>query len=46
MAAGLAVVPIGRSYAFDDIVQAHADMESGAVTGKLVVTTGSARYGR
>ncbi|MGL5247145.1 MAG: zinc-binding dehydrogenase, partial [Brooklawnia sp.] len=46
VAAGLAVVPIGRSYAFDDIVQAHADMESGAVTGKLVVTTGSARYGR
>jgi NADPH2:quinone reductase len=36
---GDVAVPIGRVYAFDDIVQAHADMESGAVTGKLVVTT-------
>lgn len=41
VAAGEAAVPIGRTYNFDDIVQAHADMESGAVAGKLVVTTNS-----
>lgn len=40
VAAGEAVVPLGRTYAFEDIVQAHADMESGAVAGKLVVVTG------
>lgn len=33
-------VPIGRIYPFDDIVRAHADMEAGAVAGKLVVTVG------
>lgn len=38
--AGRVTVPIGRVYAFDDIVQAHADMESGAAPGKLVVTVG------
>jgi NADPH2:quinone reductase len=38
VAAGEVRVPIGRVYAFEDIVQAHADMESGAVPGKLVVT--------
>ncbi|NQX28902.1 zinc-binding dehydrogenase [Microbacteriaceae bacterium VKM Ac-2854] len=37
VAAGEASVPIGRVYGLDEIVQAHADMESGAVTGKLVV---------
>lgn len=36
---GTASVPIGRVYRLDEIVQAHRDMESGAVTGKLVVTT-------
>lgn len=36
--AGRVTVPIGRVYAFDDIVQAHADMESGSAPGKLVVT--------
>jgi NADPH2:quinone reductase len=39
VAAGDVRVPIGRVYAFEDIVQAHADMETGAVPGKLVVTT-------
>ena len=38
--AGQVTVPIGRVYAFDDIVQAHADMESGSAPGKLVVTVG------
>jgi NADPH:quinone reductase-like Zn-dependent oxidoreductase len=35
--AGTATVPIGRTYQLEDIVQAHRDMEAGAVTGKLVV---------
>lgn len=39
VAAGDATVPIGRTYRLDEIAQAHADMEAGAVTGKLVVTT-------
>jgi NADPH:quinone reductase len=39
VAAGQAVVPIGRVYSFDDIVQAHRDMEANRVSGKLVVTT-------
>jgi NADPH2:quinone reductase len=38
VATGEVRVPIGRVYGFDDIVQAHADMENGAVAGKLVVT--------
>jgi NADPH2:quinone reductase len=38
VAAGEVAVPIGRTYRFDDIQSAHADMESGLVTGKLVVT--------
>ncbi|SMH43988.1 NADPH:quinone reductase [Rathayibacter oskolensis] len=37
--AGTATVPIGRTYALDDIADAHRDMEAGTVTGKLVVTT-------
>lgn len=37
--AGDAVVPIDRVYRFDQIVEAHAAMESGRTTGKLVVTT-------
>jgi NADPH2:quinone reductase len=36
---GEAVVPIDRVFAFDQIVEAHAAMEDGAVAGKLVVTT-------
>ena len=39
VAAGTATVPIAKIYALDDIVQAHRDMENGARSGKLVVTT-------
>ena len=39
VAAGTAIVPIGRAYRFDQIVQAHADMEANGVSGKLVVLT-------
>ena len=39
VAAGTAVVPIGRVYRLDQIVQAHADMETNQVSGKLVVLT-------
>lgn len=38
VAAGTATVPIDRVYAFEEIARAHADMESGVATGKLVVT--------
>jgi NADPH:quinone reductase len=37
--AGTAAVPIGRTYRFDQIVEAHADMEASRVSGKLVVLT-------
>ena len=36
---GTASVPIGRVYTFDEIVQAHTDMEESRASGKLVVTT-------
>ena len=36
--AGRVSVPIGKVYRFDEIVQAHQDMEDGSVSGKLVVT--------
>ena len=36
---GEVTVPIHRTYAFDDIVEAHRDMEAGRAIGKLVVTT-------
>jgi NADPH:quinone reductase len=39
VAAGSAAVPIGRVYRFDEIVQAHSDMEGNRVSGKLVVLT-------
>lgn len=39
VAAGTAVVPIDRTYRFDQIVEAHTEMEAGNTTGKLVVTT-------
>ena len=39
VAAGTAVVPVGRVYRFDQVVQAHADMEASRVSGKLVVLT-------
>lgn len=37
VASGSAVVPIGRVYALDEIVEAHADMEAGRLVGKGVV---------
>ena len=37
VAAGQAVVPLDRTYRFDQIVQAHRDMEAGVATGKFVV---------
>jgi NADPH:quinone reductase len=37
VAAGTAVVPVGRVYRLDEIVQAHADMEANRMSGKLVV---------
>jgi NADPH:quinone reductase len=37
VAAGRAVVPVARVYAFDDIVRAHTDMAADRVAGKLVV---------
>jgi NADPH2:quinone reductase len=37
VAAGDAVVPIHRPYRLDEIADAHADMETGRATGKLVV---------
>lgn len=37
VAAGRATVPIHRTYRMDEIVEAHADMEAGRATGKLVV---------
>lgn len=39
VAEGRATVPIDRRYDFDQIQQAHADMEAGTAAGKLVVTT-------
>lgn len=39
VAAGDATVPISHVYELDQIAQAHADMEAGTATGKLVVTT-------
>lgn len=39
VSAGRAVVPIDHVYGFEQIVEAHAAMEAGDATGKLVVTT-------
>ena len=39
VAAGRSTVPIDRIYELDEIVSAHADMEAGRATGKLVVVT-------
>jgi len=41
VAAGRTRVPIGKVYRLDQVAQAHTDMETGRVTGKLVVTTGA-----
>ena len=37
VAAGRLTVPVHRTYALDGIAEAHADMEAGRATGKLVV---------
>ncbi len=37
VAAGVLRVPVHRTYALDEIAEAHADMEAGRATGKLVV---------
>jgi NADPH2:quinone reductase len=37
VAAGRLHVPFGRAYALDEIATAHADMEAGNATGKLVL---------
>ena len=37
VAAGRATMPIAKTYALDQIVEAHADMEHNRVAGKLVV---------
>jgi NADPH2:quinone reductase len=37
VAAGAARVPVGRVYRLDQVVQAHRDLEAGAVDGKAVV---------
>jgi len=39
VAAGEAVVPIHRVYQLDEIRQAHAEMEAGSATGKIVALT-------
>ncbi|MCT7364387.1 NADPH:quinone reductase [Mycolicibacterium llatzerense] len=39
VAAGKAIVPVHRIFGLDQIAEAHAYMESGKATGKLVVTT-------
>ena len=39
VAAGDAVVPIHQVYPLDEIRQAHAEMEAGSATGKIVVLT-------
>ena len=40
VAAGRASVPVHRVYAMEEIAEAHADMEAGRATGKLVVALG------
>jgi NADPH2:quinone reductase len=39
VSAGQATIPLGRVYRLDEIVQAHHDLEAGAVSGKGVVLT-------
>jgi NADPH2:quinone reductase len=46
VAARTAAVPIGHVYRFDQIVEAHTDMEQNRAGGKLVVTTEMAPAGR
>lgn len=37
VAAGDAIIPVGRVYGMHEIVQAHKDMEAGTVGGKVVL---------
>jgi NADPH:quinone reductase-like Zn-dependent oxidoreductase len=37
VAAGRLTVPVHRTYTLDEIATAHADMEAGRASGKLVV---------
>lgn len=37
VAADRAVIPLGKTYPLDDVVQAHRDMESGSLAGKGVL---------
>jgi NADPH2:quinone reductase len=39
VAAGEAIVPVHRVYHLDEIREAHAEMEAGSATGKIVVLT-------
>jgi NADPH:quinone reductase len=39
VAAGEAIVPLHRVYHLDEIREAHAEMEAGSATGKIVVLT-------
>jgi NADPH:quinone reductase len=39
VAAGEAIVPLHRIYHLDEIREAHAEMEAGSATGKIVVLT-------
>jgi NADPH:quinone reductase len=39
VAAGEAIVPVHRVYYLDEIREAHAEMEAGSATGKIVVLT-------
>lgn len=46
VAAGEAVVPIGRVFALEEIRQAHRVMEENAAGGKIVVVTDVARFAK
>jgi NADPH:quinone reductase-like Zn-dependent oxidoreductase len=39
VAAGEAIVPVHRVYQLDEIREAHAEMEAGSATGRIVVLT-------
>ena len=40
VAEGTAIVPIDRTYQFEELKEAHVRMEGGLATGKMVVLTG------
>jgi NADPH2:quinone reductase len=43
VAAGEAIIPLHRVYHLDEIREAHAEMEAGSATGKIVVLTDSGK---